>query len=214
MNHLFFWGCETVENYQPDSEIKELITSYLDWDLSAGEKLLNRYDSMITYYIKKFFTNHDLWAGWSIDDVAQMARLHILQYLNKYKMEKCPFPHYIKISTYRACKRYMRFISMEMRDIKKNEVYDCNLGRKLVDWTVNDPADIVVEKELFDYVQTAEINQLGEVCQQVYLAMLNGQAIYGKHDSEIKRIPEWLRLKSVKKIRQVVREVLESFRKL
>ena len=211
MNHLLFWECETVENYQPDSEIKELIISYLGGDAQAGGTLLNQYDSMITYYIKKFFTSHDLWAGWSIDDVAQMARLHILQYLNKYKMEKCPFPHYIKISTYRACKRYMRFISMEMRDIKKNEVYDCNLGRKLVDWTVKNPADIVVERELFDYVQ-AEINQLGEVCQQVYLAMLNGQAIYGKHDSEIKRIPEWLRLASVRKIRQVVREVLESYR--
>ena len=99
---------------------------------------------------------------------------------------------------------------MEMRDIKKNEVYDCNLGRKLVDWTVKNPADIVVERELFDCVQ-AEINQLGEVCQQVYLAMLNGQAIYGKHDSEIKRIPEWLRLKSVRKIRKVVREVLDSY---
>ena len=199
-----------MKNYQPDSEIKELITSYLAGNLSAGEKLLKQYDDMIVYHIKKFFTSHDLWAGWSIDDVAQMARLHILQYLNKYKMEKCPFPHYIKISTYRACKRYMRFISMEMRDVKKDEVYDLNLGRKLVDWTVKNPADIVIERELFDCVQAA-INQLDEACQQVYRGMLNGQAIYGKHDSEIKLIPELIRIKSVRKIRQVVREVLEAY---
>ena len=199
-----------MPNYQPDSEIKEFITSYLGGDLRAGEKLLNQYDSMITYYIKKFFTSYDLWVGWSVEDVAQMARLNILQYLKKYKMEKCPFPHYIKVSTYRACKRYMRFVSSEMRDVEREEVYDCNLVQTIRDWTIKNPADIVVEKELFDCVQTA-INRLDEVCQQVYLAMLNGQAIYGKYDSEIKRIPELIRLKSVRKIRQVVREVLKSF---
>ena len=197
--------------YQPDSEIKEFITSYLNGDLRAGEKLLNQYNDMIAHYIKKFFSSHDLWVGWSVEDIAQMARLNILQYLKKYKMEKCPFPHYIKVSTYRACKRYMRFISSEMRDVEREMVYDVQLGQRIRDWTVKNPADIVIEKELFDFVQTA-INQLDEVCQQVYLAMLNGQAIYGKYDSEIKRIPELIRLKSVSKIRQVVREVLESYR--
>ena len=196
--------------YQPDSEIKELITSYLEGNLSAGEKLLNQYNDMIVYHIKQFFTSHDLWAGWSVDDVAQMARLNILQYLKKYKMEKCPFPHYVKVSTYRACKRYMRFISAEMRDVKKDEVYDCNLGQTIIDWTVKNPADIVIERELFDCVQAA-INQLDEACQQVYRGMLNGQAIYGKYNNELKRIPEWLRLASVRKIRQVVKEVLESY---
>ena len=197
-------------NYQSDSEIKELITAYIDGDLRAGEKLLNQYDSMIAYYIKKFFTSHDLWVGWSVDDVAQMARLNILQYLKKYKMEKCPFPYYIKVSTYRACKRYMRFISSEMRDVKKDEVYDCNLGQTVVDWTVKNPLDIVIERELYAFVQ-AEINQLDTVSQQVYHAMLNGQPIYGKYNNELKRIPELIRLKSVRKIRQVVREVLESY---
>ena len=200
-----------MKNYQPDSEIKELIISYLNGDLRAGEKLLNQYDDMIAYYIKNFFSSYDLWAGWSVDDVAQTARLNILQYLNKYKMEKCPFPYYIKVSTYRVCKRYMRFIYSEMRDVKKNEVYDCNLGQTIVDWTVKNPADIVVDQELFDYVQTA-INQLDEACQQVYRGMLNGQPIYGKNNNELNRIPEWLRLASVRKIRQAVREVLESYR--
>ena len=200
-----------MKNYQSDSEIKEFITSYLDGNLRAGEKLLNQYDSMITYYIKKFFSSHDLWAGWSVEDIAQMARLNILQYLKKYKMEKCPFPHYIKVSTYRVCKRYMRFISMEMRDVKKEEVYDCNLGQTIVDWTVKDPLDIVIERELFECAQAA-INQLDETCQQVYRGMLSGQAIYGKYNNELKRIPELIRLKSVRKIRQVVRDVLESFR--
>ena len=196
--------------YQPDSEIKELITCYLNGDLRAGEKLLNQYNDMITYYIKKFFTSHDLWVGWSVEDVAQMARLNILQYLKKYKMERCPFPHYVKVSTYRACKRYMRFISMEMRDVEREMVYDVQLGQTIRDWTIKNPADIVVERELFDFVQTA-INQLDDACQQVYQVMLSGQAIYGKYDSEIKRIPELIRMKSVRKIRQVVREVLDSY---
>ena len=50
--------------YQPDSEIKELITAYLGGDAQAGGRLLNQYDNMIAYYIKRFFTSHDLWVGW------------------------------------------------------------------------------------------------------------------------------------------------------
>ena len=122
--------------YQPDSEIKELITAYLGGDAQAGGRLLNQYDDMISFYIKGFFTTHDLWAGWDCQDLAQMAKLHILQYLKNYNMKYCPFPHCIKVSTHRACQRYMRFISSEMRDVEREIVYDVQLGQTVVDWTV------------------------------------------------------------------------------
>ena len=68
----------------------------------------------------------------------------------------------------------------------------------------------MIERELVSIVRAA-INQLDEVCQQIYQGMLNGQTIYGKNNNEFNRIPEWIRLASVRKIRQVVREVLESY---
>ena len=117
-------------------------------------------------------------------------------------MKNCAFPHYIKISTYRACQRYMRFISSEMRDVEREIVYDVQLGQTMVDYSVQNPLDLLIEQELFAFVQSA-INKLDEACQQVYRGMLNGQAIYGKYDSELKRIPELIRIKSVRKIRQV-----------
>jgi hypothetical protein len=196
--------------YQPDSEIQELINLYLSGDARAGGKLLNQYDDMIAYYIKGFFTTHDLWVGWDCKDVAQMAKLHILQYLKNYKMKYCPFPHYIKISTYRACQRYMRFISSEMRDVEREIVYDVQLGQTVVDWTVKNPLDVMIGRELFSIVQAA-INQLDEVCQQIYRGMLDGQPIYGKNNNEFKRIPEWIRLASVRKIREVVSGVLVNY---
>ena len=149
--------------YQLDSEIQELINAYVGGDAKAGGKLLNQYDDMISFYIRGFFTTHDLWVGWDCQDLGQMAKVHILQYLKNYKMKNCPFPHYIKISTYQACQRYMRFISSEMRDVEREVVYDCHLGETIVDWTVKNPADIVIERELFSIVQEA-INQLDEVC--------------------------------------------------
>ena len=198
------------QQYQPDSEIKELINLYLSGDSNAGGRLLKQYDDMISYYIKRFFTSHDLWVGWDCQDLAQMAKLHCLQYLRSYKMKNCPFPHYIKISTYRACQRYMRFISSEMRDVEKEIVYDCHLGETIVDWTVKNPADIVIERELFAIVQEA-VNELDDICKQIYEGMLNGQTIYGKNNNEFNLILEFVRLASVKKIKIVVREALDNY---
>ena len=202
--------------YQPDSEIQELINRYVSGDAQAGGRLLNQYDNMIAYYIKRFFTSHDLWVGWDCQDLAQMAKVHILQYLKSYKMKNCPFPHYIKVSTYRACQRYMRFISQEMRDVEREIVYDVQLGQTIVDWTVKNPLDIMIERELFSIVQAA-INQLDEVCQELYEAMLDGKPIYGIYNHERQRIPEWTRIQSIRSIRKikiVVREALDEYNDL
>ena len=196
--------------YQPDSEIQELINRYVSGDAQAGGRLLKQYDDMISYYVKGFFTSHDLWVGWDCQDLAQMAKLHILQYLKSYKMKYCPFPHYIKVSTYRACQRYMRFVSSEMRDVEREMVYDVQLGQTIVDYTVKNPLDLLIEQELFAFVQSA-INRLDEVCKELYQAMLDGSVIYGKNNHELRRIPEWIRIKSIRKIKIVVREALNDY---
>ena len=199
--------------YQPDSEIQELIAAYLSGDAQAGGRLLSQYDKMIAYHIKKFFTTHDLWVGWDYQDLAQMAKLHILQYLKSYKMKNCPFPHYIKVSTYRACQRYMRFISQEMRDVEREIVYDVQLGQTIVDYTVKNPLDLMIEQELFAFVKAA-VNQLDSDCKELYQAMLDGRVIYGKNNHEVKHIPEITRVKSIRQIKVVVRQALDEYNDL
>ena len=107
----------------------------------------------------------------------------------------------------------MRFISSEMRDVEREIVYDVQLGQTIVDSTVKNPLDLMIEQELFAFVQAA-VNQLDSYCKELYEAMLDGRVVYGKNNHELKRIPEWTRIQSVRKIKIVVREALDEYNDL
>ena len=194
-------------------EINNLIGRYTEGDTTAANTILNQYDSLIKSTALDYFNGKlDLQIGWAIEDVIQFARLRILQAMKKLNLEKCPFPHFVKTTTIWACGRFIRYSRSMKRDHEKQCEYNGILALFIQDKSIKLPEDITMEKILLERLEEA-ISKLDEECQAVYeVALKEKEGIYNSsHPLLVNRGNSSIQIR-LEKVRQVVREVLESHR--
>ena len=194
-------------------EIGELIDSYLNGNNTAADTILNQYDALIKSTALDFFDGKlDLHIGWAIEDVIQFARLRILQAMKKLNLERCPFPYFVKDTTIWACGRFIRYSKSMKRDHEKQVEYNGILALFIPDKSVKLPEKMAMEKELIEKVE-AEVSKLDEECQAVYqVAIEEKEGVYSSSHPLLKNLGNGSMQIRLEKVRQVVKEVLESYR--
>ena len=192
-------------------EIRNLIDLYLDGDNKSADVILRQYDSLIKRTALDYFEGKlDLQIGWALEDVIQFSRIRILQAMKKLNLEKCPFPHFIKVTTIWACNRFIRYSTMQKRDHEKQVEFNGILALFIQDKSIKLPEDITMEKELMERLEEA-ISKLDEVCQAVYFALMSGNSPRGYDHPLLKTRGGSSVQNKLNKVRCAVREVLTTY---
>ena len=195
--------------------ISDTINLYIEGDNSAGDYILKKYDTLIKRACREYFYNRqDPMLGFGIDDAFQMARLKILDELKRYDIERCNFPSYIVIDSYRACSRLVRYARAQKRDYTRQAELDAPEYREEVahieDATVKLPEQTAIENELMGKVE-ARIAGLDAVCQAVYQVAMDGrERIYNSRHPLLANWGNSSTQLKLEKVRAAVKGVLED----